>query len=156
MSKNSQAGLKVVAHLRDGKLIKGYFRGLPAPFEALSRAPEYTLPNLITIEPEDSVEGIQVCLDALKALFFVKSFDGKRDYQEVKFFDKAPPIRGLWVRLQFYDNETFEGVVENSLGYVIEPGFFMKPPDPRGNNEILYVVKGSLASFRVLGLRLDF
>jgi hypothetical protein len=156
MSEPEKANLKIVARLRDGKLVKGYLAGPSASFEDLLRAQAFTIPNLIAVLPVESSEGISVPLDSLKALFFVKSFDGKKDYREVKFFDKIPPIRGLWVRVQFYDNESIEGVIENSIRYLVEPGFFMKPPDPRSNNQILYVIKSSLTNFQILGVRAEY
>jgi hypothetical protein len=86
----------------------------------------------------------------------VKSFEGRKDYDEVKFFETHPPIEGLWVRLTFYDNETYEGVVRNSLHYLNSPGFFLKPPDPQSNNSVVYVVKAALVDFRVLGVKATY
>jgi len=148
---------KVVARMRDGKMVKGYLHcPMNSTFEDYLRTNEFTPPESIGIQPVDSGKDISIQMEALKALFFVKSFDGDKDHPEIKFFDKSPPNRGLWVRVQFYDNEAIEGTIENSLRYLTERGFFMKPPDPRSNNEILYVVKSSLASFRVLGVRPDY
>jgi hypothetical protein len=149
--------LKVVARQRDGKLLKGY---LPGPArgsleEFLRERPSLAEPRIELCSAE-SHQSVSVPLDSLKAVFFVKSFDGRKDYQEVKFFTKNPPIRGLWVRIQFYDHECLEGVVENSFGYLVEPGFFMKPPDAQSNNDILYVVKSSLSDFRILGVKSEY
>lgn len=154
--KSQESSAKVVARLRDGKVVKGFLNGTPATIDAFHEASELKLPELIGIHPLGSSEGISLRLDSLKALFFVKSFEGKRDYPEVKFFDKSPPVRGLWVRIQFYDSESIEGTVENNIHFLLEPGFFMKPPDPRSNNEILYVLKNSLINFRILGVRSDY
>lgn len=148
---------KVVARLRDGKLLKGY---LTAPASdslegILCEHPPTAHPR-IEIHSLESRESISVSLDSLKAVFFVKTFDGRKDYEEVKFFTKSPPIRGLWVRVQFYDRECLEGMVENSLRYLLEPGFFMKPPDTQSNNEILYVIKSSLGDFRILGVKTEY
>lgn len=156
MSDPEKASLKVVARLRNGKLVKGYWAGSSAAFEDFFQAPEFAISDLIDVEPLGASKRISVPLDSLKALFFVKSFDGKKEYPEVKFFDKTPPIRGLWVRVQFYDNEALEGVIANSIRHLVEPGFFMKPPDPQSNNEIVYVIKASLTDFRILGVRPDY
>jgi hypothetical protein len=153
----SKSGLKVVARLRDGKLIKGFVDTIPASdFDALLRENSVSLPREIGLRSAESSETLSLPLDSLKALFFVKSFEGRKDYKEVKFFEKNPPIKGLWVRVKFFDNEYLEGVVRNSVQYLIEPGFFLKPPDLQSNNEILYVIKNSLVDFRVLGVSPDY
>lgn len=146
--------LKVVAHRRDGKLVKGYTEVMPvADLEALIQQEPVALPRMITVRLVKSRKTISVPLNSLKALFFVKSFEGREEYKEVKFFETHPMIEGLWVRLKFYDNESIEGVVRNSLDLLVNPGFFLKPPDPQSNNEILYVVKASLSEFQVMGIK---
>jgi hypothetical protein len=148
---------KVVARLRNGNLVKGYLTNPPGePSEAFRNANGFTSPELIAIRPLEAGDDVSLPAETLKALFFVKSFEGNKDYPEVKFFDKTPPIRGLWVRIRFFDNESIEGNVENSIHHLVDSGFFMKPPDPRSNNEILYVIKSSLADFRVLGVRHEY
>jgi hypothetical protein len=155
--KTTGSGLKVVARLRGGKLIKGYVEAFPiTDFDELIQKDPWTLPLQMGIRSAESSETLSVPLNTLKALFFVRSFNGSKDYEEVKFFEKNPPIRGLWVQVKFYDNEFIEGVVRNSLHYLVDPGFFLKPPDPKGNNEILYVIKESLAAFHVLGAREEY
>ena len=148
---------KVVARLCDGNLVKGYLISpLADGVEEFLREHAPTSHRQIEILPIEARETISLPLDSLKAVFFVKTFDGRKDYQEIKFFTKSPPIRGLWVRVQFFDHECIEGVVENSLRYLLEPGFFMKPPDTQGNNEILYVIKHSLSDFRILGVKSEY
>ncbi len=157
MAAASKSGLKVVARLRNGKTVKGYVESIPtSDFDALLREPSLSLPREIGVRSADSNEALSLPLDSLKALFFVKTFDGRKEDKEIKFFEKNPPIKGLWVRVKFYDHEFLEGVVRNSLQYLVEPGFFLKPPDLQSNNEILYVVKSSLVDFRVLGVSPDY
>ncbi len=146
--------LKVVAHLRDGGLVKGYADMGAAPSAgALTREDPATPPSVIEVRPAESKKPVSVPLDSLKALFYVKDLEGNSEYKEVKFFQGHPPIEGLWVRLTFYDNETYEGVVRNSLDFLNGSGFFLKPPDPHSNNEVVYVLKISLVAFEVLGVR---
>jgi len=150
-SKTAGVGLKIVAHLRDGKLIKGFAdASLAAPAEAASNS--HDLPPTLLLRSPDQRQH-QVDLASLKALFFVKSFEGRHDYSEVKFFSSQPQMQGIWVRIVFQDGEVCEGVVYNSLGFLIHPGFFLKPPDPHSNNEMVWVAKASLTEFRVLGIR---
>jgi hypothetical protein len=147
--------LKVVAHLRGGKLIKGDTNTLPAedPRDLLELNPA-DLPQRITVRSDG--KDVTVECSQLKALFFVRSLEGKNTYDELKFFESHPPIEGLWVRLKFYDGETTEGVVRNSLQVLTSPGFLLKPPDPASNNQAVYVPKESLAEFRVLGVKSTF
>lgn len=157
MSASEKASLKVVAHLREGKLVKGYTDAVGATdLESLIRQEPVALPRMIAVRLAESRKTVSLPLNSLKALFFVKSFEGRKEYKEVKFFDAHPPIEGLWVRLKFFDNEATEGVVRNSLDMLLNPGFFVKPPDPDSNNEFLYVVKSSLIEFQVLGVRSEF
>lgn len=157
MAGTGKTGLRVVARLRDGKTVKGFVDSIPASdFDALLQESSFSLPREIGLRSAESSETLSLPLDSLKALFFVKSFEGHRDYKEVKFFEKNPPIKGLWVRVKFYDNEYLEGVVRNSVQFLVELGFFLKPPDLQSNNEILYVIKNSLVDFRVLGVSPDY
>jgi len=57
------------------------------------------------------------------------------------------------MRVQFLDGEVMEGIVHNSLRYLVDPGFFLLPTDPFGNNKLVYVMKNQLADHRVLGTR---
>jgi hypothetical protein len=57
------------------------------------------------------------------------------------------------MKFQFLDGEVMEGIVYNSLRYLVDPGFFLLPTDPDSNNTLVYVVKNWLVDHRVLGLR---
>lgn len=149
--------MKIVAHLRDGKLVKGYTDALPSgDLERLLQEGPVPLPAQLSVRVAGSRQTVSIPLTALKALFFVKSFEGSNNYQEIKFFESHPPVQGLWVRLKYYDGETSEGVVHNSLYHLVSPGFFLKPPDPQSNNHFIYVLKSSLVDFRVLGVRTSY
>ena len=151
------ARLKIVAHLRTGKLLKGYVE-LPVPTDSngLVATVPITLPKHISIEDADTGRKHAVALSGLKALFFVKSFEGNPQYAEIKFFNGEPKIEGLWVHLTFADNEKTEGILHNSIAFLTESGFLMKPPDPNSNNQAVYVLKDSLIHFRVVGVRSNY
>jgi hypothetical protein len=57
------------------------------------------------------------------------------------------------VRLQFRDGEVMEGIIYNSIRYLVDPGFFLLPTDPDSNNRLVYVRKSWLSDYRVLGMR---
>ena len=97
--------LKVVAHRSDGTLIKGYTEGVPEFYAAsLSKPDPVAPPEKLRLKTIDD-GNVEVPLDDLKALFFVRSFEGSQQYTEVKFFKSHPIVEGLWVRLRFHDNE---------------------------------------------------
>lgn len=151
------ARLKIVAHLKSGKLMKGYAE-LPLPTDSggvVASVPA-SLPKSVSVEDSDTGHKHSLALSSLKALFFVKSFEGNPQYSEIKFFNGEPRIEGLWVHLTFADNEKFEGIVHNSLSFLTESGFLMKPPDPNSNNQAVYVLKESLIHFRVVGVRANY
>ncbi|MHB8652810.1 MAG: DUF6982 domain-containing protein [Terriglobia bacterium] len=156
VTKDSKAkpSLKVVAHMTDGRLIKGHSDIVPATdLDSLLKRNPVSMPMEMNVRMIDTGNTIKIPLTSLKALFFVKSFEGKEAYKEIKFFEGHPAIEGLWVRLKFLDHEWTEGVVRNSHHFLTDPGFLMKPPDPQSNNEILYIIKAYLTEFQVLGVR---
>jgi hypothetical protein len=57
------------------------------------------------------------------------------------------------MRVQFLDGEVIEGIVHNSVRYLVDPGFFLVPTHPGSNNKLIYVSKSQLADHRVLGTR---
>ena len=157
MTEPDASRLKVVAHLRDGNLIMGYTDIVaPDTLEELLQQGPFPLPEQVPLRTTGARQAQAIDLESLKALFFVKSFEGRDQYQELKFFDAHPPVLGLWVRIKYFDGEASEGVVHNSLHYLMNPGFFLKTPDPHSNNKLIYVLKSSLVDFRVLGVRSSY
>jgi hypothetical protein len=151
------ARLKVVAHRKSGQLIKGFAElEVPVNADGTIDVAHVALPKSLTIHSSISGRSVTVPVDTLKALYFVKSFEGDAAYAETKFFNPAPKIEGLWVHVTFADGETTEGIVNNSIGFVNDPGFLMKPPDPHSNNSAVYVLKSALTSFKVVGVRAEY
>lgn len=95
----------------------------------------------------------QVPTKNAKAVFFVKTFDGDLRHKALHFHEHAPVVPGLWVRVYFHDSEMIEGIISNTRDFVLESGFFLRPTDPNGNNRLVYVLKGGLKDFHVLGMR---
>jgi hypothetical protein len=147
--------LKVVAHLADGSLIKGFLQDAES-FDPLSAGlTGGGLPEQIVLRlPEGKNQAVDV--KSAKAIFFVRTLEGRTDYVELKFFERTPRIEGLWIKIRFKDGEITEGIVHNSLPFVSEPGFFLRPPDPQSNNRVIYAVKSFLNEFRVLGIRSEY
>ena len=95
----------------------------------------------------------EIPIEAIKAVFYVDSFDGNATRRDLSFHTRAPVVHGIWMRLQFKDGEVMEGIAYNSVRYLLDPGFFVLPTDPGSNNKLVYVAKSALADHRVLGLR---
>jgi hypothetical protein len=133
---------KVIARKLDGQVIKGYLKSIPD----LTSTKNIAIVSL-------TEEVIRIPKEKMKALFFVRKFCGKREYSEVKLFETQPKIDGLWVRLTFYDDELLEGLIANSIRFLLDDGFYLKPPDPHSNNRLIYVVKAALRDFSVLGVQ---
>jgi hypothetical protein len=122
-------------------------------FEQLLRNdPQYPLDS-IRLRLLDSEEVEEVPTKDAKAVFFVKTFDGDLRHRALHFHENAPIVPGLWVRVYFHDGEMIEGIISNTRDFVLEDGFFMRPTDPNGNNRLVYILKGRLKDFHVLGMR---
>lgn len=146
---------KVVVHLADRKLLKGYMDMADSVAGAHIICNGHPVPEQIEME---LVSGGRTSIDlrSAKALFFVKEFDGQPQYSDLRFFRRTPEFAGLWVRVRFHDDELAEGLVQNSLDFLLSRGFLMKPSDPRSNNRFIFALKSALAGFEVLGLRNEY
>jgi hypothetical protein len=122
----------VVAHFKDGTLLKGYTNDFSPPS------------RIFTIVSVDNTDNItQVNLVDLKALFFVKTFEGNKYYNEKIKFDeiKAFDLKGLKVKVVFNDGEIIRGTISDYRN--IFTGFYLKPLDPNSNNDTVYVLSES-------------
>ncbi|MGD0732813.1 MAG: hypothetical protein ABR956_16230 [Terracidiphilus sp.] len=136
------------------RAIKGY---LESPVwntieELLSHAP-HSAPDTFRIRHRETDVIEDVSSSDIKAIFYVNSFEGDSDHKHLNFHSRAPIVHGIWMKFQFLDGEVMEGIVYNSLRYLVDPGFFLLPTDPDSNNTLVYVVKNWLVDHRVLGLR---
>jgi hypothetical protein len=121
----------VVAHYMNGRLIKGYTHDF---------SPVKNVFHITSEAQEDKGTIHEVVIAELKALFFVKTLDGRLDYKEKKRFEEVDTSghRGMKIRLVFADGETMRGV---SLGFNRnKKGFFLIPADPDSNNKRVYVI----------------
>jgi len=88
----------------------------------------------------------------ISAVFFVSTFHGEPARNALRFHAEEPVLPGIWVQVQFPNGEVIEGIVENSIRFLIDPGFFLRPTDPGSNNKLIYVMKNRLVEHHVLGL----
>lgn len=132
---------KIVVRTKQGEAFRGYVKSA----RWISRS------SLRMTTPED--RELTLDFEQLKAIFFVREFEGDKSYFETKLLESDPEQKGLRVRLRFDDNETMEGVAENSLELLQAPGFFFWPADAGANNQLIYVIKSALLGFRVIGVK---
>jgi hypothetical protein len=89
-----------------------------------------------------SGERIEVHVEDLKALFFVKTYDGDKRHE--KSYDDRVPGGGRKITVHFTDGET---VVGYTTGYSPDrPGFYMVPADMKGNNERIFVISSATSN----------
>ena len=128
---------KIVARHADGKILKGYTQDFHP-----SR-PQFSLWPSINATPK---ERTVVPVRQLKAVFFVRDFNGNPNHQERKAF--VVRGQGRRVEVTFTDGETILGT---TLNYRPDcQGFFVSPADPSGNNTRIYVVSKAVRRVRFL------
>ena len=93
---------------------------------------------------------VRIELAEVKAVYFV------RDFQESdvvrKTFTTRPRTEGLWVRLNFRDQDILEGLIPNDLNQLPSEGYLITPPDTRGNTQRVFVPRAALQSISVLAV----
>jgi hypothetical protein len=121
-----QANKAVVAFL-DGRRLTGYIYDFSAVKEFF---------NLLPADKPLQEQGVKVLMKDLKAVFFVKEFSGKPEYQEKTGVDER--THGRKIEVNFRDGEKIVGKTE---GYNPQKlGFFMTPGDQDSNNVRIFVI----------------
>jgi hypothetical protein len=126
---------KVVARFRDGKTVKGF------TFDFTPNKSAFHV-----VAPDDSKQVEEVQTADLKALFFVKSFDGDRARAKSREATEqaAQKLPGLKIKVTFHDQEVLVGTTNGySKG---RPGFFVVPADRASNSDRAFVLAGSAES----------
>lgn len=88
----------------------------------------------------------------VKAVCFVRDFDGGDTWREHRTFASRPKAPGLWVRLVFQDNDSTEGMLANNLMLLEPNGFFITPPDPSFHNQRIFVPRLAVREVQVIGV----
>jgi hypothetical protein len=95
---------------------------------------------------------VQVPYSEVKAICFVRDFEGGDTWRAHRAFLTRPKSAGLWVRLRFRDGDSLEGMLANNLLLVEPGGFTVVPPDPTFHNQRIFVPRAALADVQVLGV----
>jgi hypothetical protein len=126
---------KVVVRYKNGTVVKG----TTADF-----APNRTTFTLAQ-ESKRAGEPIRIGFEDLKAIFFVHSFSGNREYHEQKMRIPEGTI-GRRYLLTFTDGETMRGT---ALGVNLSRyGFLLFPADPGSNNKRIFVMHSAVKELR--------
>lgn len=126
---------KIVVRYADGSLAKGFTQDFHP-----SRA-HFSLWPGVNARPS---ERVSVPLARLKAVFFVRDFDGNPAYRERKIF--TPTGQGRRIEVTFADTEVILGT---TLNYRPDAaGFFVQLADPASNNTRVFVVAAAVRSVR--------
>jgi hypothetical protein len=134
------ARFKVVARFSNGRVLKG-FTGDFVPTKPSFR--------LTPADAEGTAKPIEVQVEELKALFFVKELRSKPHiYPHRQQFDPRKPAAGRKIRVVFLDGEIMTGTTQS-----YDPrraGFFVFPADEASNNERCFVVAGAIKELTFL------
>jgi hypothetical protein len=124
---------RVVARYAEGQVLKGY----ACDFDP--DQPSFHL-TLAHGSPEEVVE---VSLKDLKALFFVRTFEGNPEYDESKDLYQPRPPGTRKMSLEFHDGEVLVGYTTGRDARRF--GLFVSPLDPMSNNRRVFAVTSSVA-----------
>ena len=126
---------KIVVHWENGEIAKGY---------STDFSPSRAIFNLKTWNDPLCVE--EISLDILKAVFFVKDFQGDFEHKDSHDFSNAPSC-GKHIIITFYDGEKFYGTSETI--HRDRLGFFIFPIDPDANTIRAFVINSFIESVNV-------
>jgi hypothetical protein len=124
----------VVARYRDGRIIKG----ITYDFGPKKRG--FHVNSL----GEDVGRVSEVLFSELKAVFFVKSLEGRKGPPSLKepLEERSEPAGPIRVKITFFDGETLVGTTH---GYAAErEGFFVVPLEKDSNNLRVFVISGAV------------
>jgi hypothetical protein len=123
----AEDGMLVVARFLDGRLVKG-------------RTADFGPTSSFHILQEGETEAIEVEVEDLKAIFFIKSLKGNPAHVERKDYREQGLGKKIWI--QFLDGEELAGwsVTFNPE----QESFRLFPADPESNIEMVYVFKSAL------------
>ena len=120
----------VVARYRDGRIIKG---------TTYDFGPQKKTFHVVPLG-EEGQKVSEVLFSDLKAVFFVRSLEGKQDHPLTKDVseEKGEPGTRMKVKITFLDGETLMGTTQ---GYTLErEGFFIVPLEEDSNNLRIFVI----------------
>ncbi|MBI5119190.1 FHA domain-containing protein [Candidatus Poribacteria bacterium] len=135
---NPQPFKQIVVKCLDGRILKGTPATWDIESDGFGLLPRDALPG--------STEEIFVPFNDLKAVYFVRDFDGQIGR---KIVSPASQIRGVHMKIQFHDGEEMEGFTSEVYN-PYSSRFYFFPADQSGNTISLVVERQHLKSCRAL------
>ena len=115
---------QIIVRFTDGKILKG------------TTADLFPNKTVFHLKDKDSGSTLEIDIFYLKAIYFVKSFEGNSGYQEKDDIERVG--LGKKIKVHFKDGETLIGYTQ---GYSPNRDIFIVfPADPDSNNEKAFVV----------------
>lgn len=138
---------KIVARFKDGKVAKGYLRDFSIGADT------------IVLELSTTQQELKVPVEELKAIYYVKTFEGSRKYIEKKAFGIRKHA-GRKAYIKFNDKESLVGFIEGEVpwdkGFSLAKlgdkakGFFLAPVDGDSNNIKVFVVGSAIQDITIM------
>jgi len=130
---------RVVARYQDGRVVKGVTNDfLPAKDRF----------HLVLADSPPGAKPLEILVQDLKTLYFVKDFAGHPEHAKANEFDPNKPVQGRKIRVVFTDGEVMIGTTQ---GYQAgRPAFFVVPADKESNNERCFVVSAATREVSLL------
>jgi len=122
----------IVARFTDGKTLKETTHDF---------APDKDIFH-VYVDGDESKPAATIRVNALKAVFFVKTYQGNRYHVEDKSF-RPGNEPGRRIKVTFKDKEEIAGFSTGSLAGRV--GFFVLPTDPASNNARIFIVHAAVA-----------
>ena len=130
---------KIVARYRDGRTLKGTTQNF---------FPNKPVFHVIRLGGTGAGDMVEVKIEDLKAIFFVRDFTGNAKHVERKKMAPGERLHGRLMEVTCKDGEV---IVGTTSGYDPKrPGFFLFPIDPSANNARVFVVTSSVRTARFL------
>jgi len=130
---------KIVVRYMNGTTLKGFTQNF------FPNKPTF---HLTPLESEGGKGIVEVPLDRLKAIFFVRDFAGDKTFQEKKRPAEGEKPQGRLIEVTCKDGVV---IVGTTTGYDPKrPGFFLFPVDRNSNNTKAYIVSAAVANARFL------
>jgi small nuclear ribonucleoprotein (snRNP)-like protein len=139
------ASNRVILRFLDGNILKGTLR-------------EFTVTDDAVFLEDEHAQQQKIKLRDLKAIFFVKTLEGNREYREKKSFAGTKP-RSRRIFVKFKDGESLPGFLEGETpwdkGFFLDSkksrGFFLVPVDEDSNNNKIFIVTSAVKDVAMIG-----
>jgi len=130
---------KIVMRFADGRVLKGYTE------DFIPDSPTF---HFYKKDPKISSDPLEVLVEDLKGIFFVRDFQGNPKSREPKKIPEGMKLIGRKIEVTFKDKEVMVG---STLDYNPQRnGFFLFPMNRHSNNIMIFVVSQAVLNVRFL------